>query len=124
MEEQEYLKLLIRQLVINTNISINTTIPINEVNEDKTITTIATVIWFSEYSLVIDNPHKVTQDGNPEKLDILIGLRVIDAVEGKESAKILFTDNVLLEIDMRDEAYTGPEAMSLNGPDNFCAVWN
>ncbi len=54
----------------------------------------------------------------------LIGNIVTHVDEGMDTTTIRFQNNWALRIDMRDEAYTGPEAMQLRVPDDPIVIWN
>lgn len=54
----------------------------------------------------------------------LIGKSVTDVSESKYMVTIRFDNDSVLQIDMRDEAYTGPEAMQLRVPDEPIVIWN
>lgn len=55
---------------------------------------------------------------------ILIGKAVVDVEEGKHSITIKFENNFAIQIDMREEAYTGPEAIQLRVPGKPIVIWN
>jgi len=54
----------------------------------------------------------------------LVGNTVTYVDEQKEVITIRFENNWVLRVDMRDEAYSGPEAMQLRVPDDPIVVWN
>ncbi len=54
----------------------------------------------------------------------LIGNIVTHVDEGADTTTIRFENNWALQIDMRDEAYTGPEAMQLRVPGEPIVIWN
>lgn len=54
----------------------------------------------------------------------LIGKAVTDIDEDKYRVSIKFDNDSVIQIDMRDEAYTGPEAMQLRVPGETIVVWN
>lgn len=53
-----------------------------------------------------------------------VGLKVFKAYETKDDTILIFSDDYKIVVDLRDEAYSDPEAMYLIGPDNFWVVWN
>lgn len=55
---------------------------------------------------------------------LLIGNIVTHVEEGTDTTTIRFENNLALRIDMRDEAYTGPEAMQLRVPGEPIVIWN
>lgn len=58
-----------------------------------------------------------------EEASILIGSTVTEATESESSAVIRFGDRAI-QVDLRDEAYEGPEAMQLLVPGKPIVVWN
>ncbi|MBW7876427.1 MAG: hypothetical protein H3C47_10605 [Candidatus Cloacimonetes bacterium] len=53
----------------------------------------------------------------------LIGKIVTHVDDGDETVTIKFENNVVLRVDMRDEAYIGPEAMLLHVPGEPYVIW-
>ncbi|MGD0959772.1 MAG: hypothetical protein ABSB19_08200 [Methylomonas sp.] len=54
----------------------------------------------------------------------LIGIMLTDVYEDKNTIILNFENDVSLQIDLRDEAYTGPEALELWVPGKPIVVWN
>lgn len=82
-------------------------------------------ITFTSYQLSISNPVQLTKDGVAvDKLAVLRGLTVLSTEEHASTATIRFTADVVLQIDLREESFTGPEAMVLQGPNGLIVVWN
>jgi len=54
----------------------------------------------------------------------LIGLIVLEVEEKEDRVTISFEEGIKIEIDLRDIAYQGPEAMQLRVPGNPIMVWN
>jgi hypothetical protein len=50
------------------------------------------------------------------KLSDLVGKIITSIAENKDSVSLKFIDGTQLTIDMRDQAYHGPEALQLNYP--------
>jgi hypothetical protein len=72
-------------------------------------------------SLNIYNP--VTWRGTIESPSALVG-RAVEAVEEtSHHLDIRFTGGVVLEIDLRDAAYSGPEAAVLSLDDGRTIIW-
>jgi len=124
MESNSYLKRLIGKTVTKTDISTSTIIGIltnkEEPSNERMIMLLQ--LYLEDYRLQIDNP--VTIIPLDKELLDFVGLKVFDTNEKKEEAELIFDNGYKIIINMRDEVYYGPEAMSLYGPDNFCAVWN
>ena len=75
-----------------------------------------------DYSLTISN--KITLPTSIENINLFLGKTIKSVIESDEEVKIITTDDNWLSIDLRQEAFVGPEAMSLTGPNNLCVVWN
>lgn len=54
----------------------------------------------------------------------LTGNVVTHVDEGSDTTTIRFENNWALRVDMREEAYTGPEAMQLRAPGEPIVIWN
>jgi len=54
----------------------------------------------------------------------LIGEVVASVDEDEYMITIRFENNVTINVDLRDEAYTGPEAIQLRIPDEPLIIWN
>jgi hypothetical protein len=54
----------------------------------------------------------------------LIGKAVCNVDEGEHLITIFFEKNVAIEIDMRDDAYSGPESIQLLIPGEPIIIWN
>jgi hypothetical protein len=59
-----------------------------------------------------------------EDLDAIQGKRLLIAEEYEEAVVLRFDDGSVLEVDLRDEAFNGPEAMALHVPGEPIVVWN
>lgn len=84
-------------------------------------------LLFSEYVLKIYNPIKLKGPKGNFQLAYLKGFLVGEIHELKNSVILELTkDNLFFEflIDLRDESYTGPEAMCLFGPKDLIVVWD
>jgi hypothetical protein len=58
------------------------------------------------------------------QLSAINGRCVTEAREQEESARLVFDDGSVLEVDLRDSAFSGPEAMVLRIPGEPIIVWN
>jgi hypothetical protein len=58
------------------------------------------------------------------KFGELVGKSVISTTEGKEHVELVLTGDNRIRIDMRDEAYRGPEALVLVRNGLPAVVWN
>lgn len=122
-KDQTYLKLLIGKKVSKTEHSTNIIIPIKDVVESSTInTSIYIQVYFEDYRLNIYNLISISPQG--KIIADIVGLTVIEAYESDEEAVLIFNNEYKLIVNMRDEAYSDPEAMYLAGPNNFWVVWN
>jgi hypothetical protein len=59
-----------------------------------------------------------------EDLAAINGKRLLIADESAEKATLRFEDESVIEVDLRDEAFNGPEAMTLHLPGEPIVVWN
>ena len=119
-----HLERLIGKTVTNTGMGTSTTYSIGKSKDDPDDirTEIELNIFFEDYYLNIYNP--ITIIPSEKELLDFTGLSLIATSETKDEAELIFDNSYRIIIDLRDEAYYGPEAMCLSGPDNFWAVWN
>ena len=54
----------------------------------------------------------------------LVGHRLMGLETLPEMAELIFSDTARLTVDLRDDAFVGPEAMQLHGPNLEIVVWN
>ena len=81
-------------------------------------------LYFTDGAVLnIYNPFSL-EASNPVDLADLAGSSVRMVSETPEKAVIEFDNGVQILIDLRDEAYIGPEAMQLNVPGKPGVVWN
>ncbi len=59
-----------------------------------------------------------------DRIEELAGASVERISESKEAAQIRFTEGRVVHVDLRDEAFNGPEAMVLTVPGEPTVVWN
>ena len=59
-----------------------------------------------------------------EELEAINGKRLLGVEESDEKATLRFEDGSAIEVDLRDEAFNGPEAMTLHLPGEPIVVWN
>jgi len=57
-------------------------------------------------------------------LDAIQGKRLLSVEESEEEVTLQFEDGSLVEVDLREEAFNGPEAMALHVPGEPTVVWN
>ena len=74
------------------------------------------------YLLRISNP--ISLDKKTTSIEDFIGKVILKVIDNDELLMIHTEDDFHLTVDLRQEAFVGPEAMSLNGPDNLIVVWN
>lgn len=118
-----YLKLLIDRRVIEVGTEISTTIPLMDSNPDHILIEMPLRLSFDIYTLDIYNRwtfiSEISERVEKLKDQELTGIRVIS-----ERLELLFSMGEVLQIDMSDNGYIGPEALVLQGPDNLSVVWN
>ena len=59
-----------------------------------------------------------------EDLEAIMTRRLVSAEESKEKAILRFEDGSVVEVDLREGAFKGPEAMTLHVPGESIVVWN
>ncbi|MEZ4759719.1 MAG: hypothetical protein R2810_08015 [Flavobacteriales bacterium] len=118
---------LVGQIVLQVSDDITTYLPINSPTPfpEGGQAVIVRVINFGQYTLNIANPTRLSQAGVAlDRYGAMIGRPVTGVEETEQFARIDFGPDLRLEIDLRDESFTGPEAMVLYGPDYLIVVWN
>lgn len=83
----------------------------------------AGIIFEKEINLVVYNKYILTGLSLSEA-SLLIDKIVIDINEDECLITIKFDCDLTMHIDMRDDAYTGPEAMQLRVPGEPIVIWN
>lgn len=78
-------------------------------------------IGVGEYYLHVYNPYNLV---GIVSINDLIGRRIVKTEECEDSISFIFEENTRLTINLSDNAFIGPEALVLFGPDNLCVVWN
>jgi|ERR1700678_1144238 len=113
----------IKGLVIKTiQQEISTIIPINDPAEDKILTEIPLALYFDSYNLFIYNSWSI--DGSCENISDVIGEKITDIYMESQALNLRLNDFLIIKVDLSDNGFIGPESLVLNGPDNFCMVWN
>lgn len=83
----------------------------------------AGISFEGEISLVIYNRYEL-EGFSSNDAQWLVGKMVTHVDEATDTTTIRFENDLVLRIDMRDEAYTGPEAMQLLVPGEPTVVWS
>jgi hypothetical protein len=124
---KSYLVLLIGKTVTGTSSDLSLLIPLKNDRDDvvKEEMSVYTQIHFEDYSLHVYNPAEIICSNTTSRtIESLIGLTVTSVSEEKICATIFFDNGCIYKVNLSDEAYTGPEAMGLFGPENFWVIWN
>lgn len=74
-------------------------------------------------SLAIYNPYILTGSIQVDA-QLFIGATILHVKESAQAIIIELDNNATIKVDMRDEAYTGPEAMQLLTPEKPITIWN
>jgi hypothetical protein len=61
---------------------------------------------------------------NGHDLSALNGAKLLEVGEKQDELALYFSNGTRLDIDLRDEAYNGPEALELHVPGQPPVVWN
>lgn len=80
------------------------------------------ILYLEEYSLTIANNFALVPKHS--NINELKGSYIQEILENKENIQIITRDKKSIKIDLCDEAFNGPEALVLNGPNNLIVVWN
>ena len=59
-----------------------------------------------------------------KRVEELKGQELISIRTISETLELRFNTSDVIQIDMSDNGYIGPEALVLNGPDSLTVVWN
>lgn len=73
--------------------------------------------------LSISNAYNIRNEGGVSGSE-LTGKKVVHVDEDDDSVRIELEGGQIIEIDLSDEGYNGPEAMVLTVPDQPTFVWN
>jgi hypothetical protein len=79
------------------------------------------VLFEQDIALNIYNEFKLF---NGHDLSSLNGTKLLRAEEKQDELILYFSNGKRLDIDLRDEAYNGPEALELHIPGQPPVVWN
>ena len=123
-----YLQKLINKTVLSVDTGISQTYPIKiektgDDNSPSSVVEMYLQLIFEDYRLHIYNPG-ILRGNNDQSFKNLEKLKIISIVESEIEISFIFQDGTELRIDLRPEAYSGPEAMCLYGPNNLVVVWN
>ena len=117
------LKFLVEREVVDVGTEISTTVPMMDNNPEKILIETPLRISFDLYMLLIYNRwtfigeiSKRIQDLKGQKLK---SIRTIS-----QTFELGFNSADVIQIDMSDNGYLGPEALVLHGPNNLIVVWN
>lgn len=72
------------------------------------------------YGLSIYNSYEISKGD----FDKIVGSFAESINETEEFLRINLANGIEILVDLRAEAYQGPEAIQLNGPDNLIVIWN
>lgn len=117
----EYLNKLIGNTITDISSGQGTYYPLNEPERSPQIVD-HLYITIEDYSLTISN--KIIFGKNIESMNMFLGKTIKEINEANNEIKITTEDDNWFIVDLREEAYVGPEAMSLHGPENLLVVWN
>ena len=117
----EYLNRLIGKTITNISFGEGVYYALNEKERPPQIVP-ELFMKIEDYSLTIAN--KIILGPNVETIDLFLGQKIKNIAETKTEIKITTSEENWFIVDLRDEAYSGPEALCLHGPDNFFVAWN
>jgi len=79
------------------------------------------LLFEQDIVLNIYNEFKLSNNHDVSSLN---GIKVLKVEEKPEAVILYFSNGTRLDIDLRDEAYNGPEALELCVPGQPTVVWN
>ena len=122
MVDIKHLERIKGRIIKSVRQEISTTIPINDSGEDKTLTEIPLAIYFDNYNLFVYNTWSVI--GPCENVSKIIDEKIVDIYMEDQDLILRLSPFLLINVDLSDNGFIGPESLVLNGPDNFWIVWN
>jgi hypothetical protein len=117
-----YLKMLKGKKIEFAEFTLSSTEGINATEENTGIIELYLLLKFEEYSLSIFNDFLLLE--NIESANELTGDTLIEVDEKENYINFLFESGKILQVNMTEEDYIGPEAMHLAGKDGLNVVWN
>ena len=121
--EVGHLKFLVDRWVVDVGTEISTTIPMMDNNPDNILIETPLRISFDLYTLFIYNRWTFISESS-KRVEELKGQELTSIRTVSETLELRFNSADVIQIDMSDNGYIGPEALVLNGPDNLTVVWN
>ena len=122
----EILNKLIGKKIISATTEISQVMPINKIDyeaKDINLIEIPLHLVFNEYVLLIYNKWTITNFPS-QKIDSLNGVSINLITEENNNLQIHLESAAIIVVNLSDDGYIGPEAMSLYGPNNQVVVWN
>ncbi len=119
-----YLNKLVGKIITDIKFLTGQYFPLSQANDETADAQNVPEIWIQmeDYSLTISNP--ISLFGQVKGLNELIGRKIINVIDDDEQATFYTDENFHFQVNLRQEFYVGPEAMSLHGPDNLIVAWN
>jgi hypothetical protein len=120
-----HLSLLLGQKIKSVSTELDSTIGLKNDSGDSDNSSMAafTFVLFENYSLSIYNKHELV-NLNEHIFEDIIGEKIISYRENESEVLLGLSNGDFIKVDLSDDAYNGPEAMSLIGPNNLFVVWN
>jgi hypothetical protein len=115
----DHLSKLVGKIITNISKNQEPYYPLSD--KEKIHTNNEVFIEIEDYSISIFN--KIVLDADNEDISFFKGKKIKAILQLKDEVRISTTDNRWFSIDLRNEAYVGPEAISLHGPDNLIVIW-
>jgi hypothetical protein len=111
---KKYLDRLIGKKLIDARFSTSTIFPLKKGELKIPVSPlIELILYFQDYILTIFSPISILP--SDKAVNDLIGFEIIETNESIYKAELVFDNKSKIEVDMRAEAYFGPEAMELSG---------
>ena len=95
----------------------------NEINnKENTSLEVHLLLFFNDYYLSIFNNFSLLV--NNKNVNKLVGDTLIEIKEDEDTIDFIFLSGERLQVNMKEDGYSGPEAMHLAGPNSLNVVWN
>ncbi|GAC1586167.1 MAG: hypothetical protein NVS3B8_00200 [Chitinophagaceae bacterium] len=122
----EALKVLIGKRIISASTEISQLVPMNDfdnTSKEFGLIEIPLNLVFVDYTLFIYNKWTILNSPT-KKIDSLKGVALSLIKDNDDTLQLYLDDASIIQVDLSDDGYIGPEAMSLHGPNHLLIVWN
>ncbi|MBK6840598.1 MAG: hypothetical protein IPG90_21705 [Bacteroidetes bacterium] len=114
---------LIGKPILDVQTNISQSVALNDSAFQESKIELFLQLVFDGYHLNIYNKFELIGLTSLQYL-LLKGKTINNIIESKENVVFYLNEGIRFILDLRDDAFIGPEAMCLYGPDNLIVVWN